>query len=641
MMSTSFDDEIYDVFLNVPSHGIHSPLNLHSFKGYNCIIPFKCSMCLGFVYPFTHAAECIRCLRCVHRTCVLSEAVICDRFLLGPQKPLKGRREAKRNIPSGAQWGVEGEISNDTEFHSPKEPKKMQVAHNSVTTVAMKLDVINGKIDFGKMPFTFPSPGSKDCIWRKSLRAIAAKFNLSRTASIPKNNKALEAYVLSTLTNNNGFAGNVCQILRSFYMEIQFDSDHNALEHARECLDTISCSVLTCLPMELGQDKDKLMILVNTVDRKVLSMNDSAMYYKVWSAAQRLENNSDNFLKLKLRSLRSSDPSFTSMVTDKALEKEVIYRLSQVGSSLTAIDKLCLLVEALKAVAMIASQSTSIPESSTPDPIGNRLVPSDDQEVGSVSRKESAMDALATQHLQDMNVDADLLLKRLVQMLMLYEGEEEDDVANPTAYPLVPETAKNKDYHELEEQTRETVYPPPASTPSATIQLDDSVVQQLRATRRRRLYWHAECCFIASLCRENDWLLGAEGYAMVTLQQALMSLCAQSDPEGERRMEPDGSTAVVGERREGGLGSDLTVEEVSDVVHLDTVDSAAVDNNVNNSTHSESETSSSKQTRKTRSPDTFNSRHKLMSPPLIQRRGKADTARKEEKIMISVPPNSE
>jgi hypothetical protein len=44
-------------------------------------------------------------------------------------------------------------------------------------------------------------------------------------------------------------------------------------------------------------------------------------------------------------------------------------------------------------------------------------------------------------------------------------------------------------------------------------------------TLKYEIYWHAECIYVEFMCRDDQWLLGAEGYALVTLQQALRSIC--------------------------------------------------------------------------------------------------------------------
>jgi hypothetical protein len=44
-------------------------------------------------------------------------------------------------------------------------------------------------------------------------------------------------------------------------------------------------------------------------------------------------------------------------------------------------------------------------------------------------------------------------------------------------------------------------------------------------TLKYEFYWNAESIFVDYMCREYNWLLGAEGYALVTLQQAIRSIC--------------------------------------------------------------------------------------------------------------------
>lgn len=44
-------------------------------------------------------------------------------------------------------------------------------------------------------------------------------------------------------------------------------------------------------------------------------------------------------------------------------------------------------------------------------------------------------------------------------------------------------------------------------------------------TLKYEFYWNAESVFVDHMCQEYTWLLGAEGYALASLQQALVSLC--------------------------------------------------------------------------------------------------------------------
>lgn len=57
----------------------------------------------------------------------------------------------------------------------------------------------------------------------------------------------------------------------------------------------------------------------------------------------------------------------------------------------------------------------------------------------------------------------------------------------------------------------------------------DSLMQKFcqilsHETLKYEFYWNAESIFVDYMCREYNWLLGAEGYALVTLQQALRAL---------------------------------------------------------------------------------------------------------------------
>eukprot|EP01041_Mallomonas_annulata_P001935 gene1935-3755_t len=592
------DDHLYDVLLKVPSHGIHSPWNLHAFRAHTSLIPGKCSMCQGRIYPFTSVAYCVRCNCSVHRHCVLLDHVICDKFLLGPTKTTKKKGLRKKSAGKVERWGVEGEfVGGSSIITSNIQKNKVQVAHAVVTPIASTLDP--SIVDSTAVENT-PAPGSKDCIWRNSLRSIAKKFNLSRTISLPADPLILETFITSLISDITSFPGTVCQTLRSIYLELEFENCHLELAHARECLDNISCAVLTVLPADIAQDKDKLLVIVNAVDRKVLSTNDNAMYEKVWNAAQRLEAPADTRLKKKMLAVRTEQKNLQlqSVHTEGGggsgpgsgsddIDETVIAELSAVGSALTSLDKLHHLVLALRAVARHVAghgQSSNTTTTTTPPSKSmhssenngrNRNRSNEDRELSTQSEESSetglgmvrgggmGMTTVAVEWddgkgveqememLQDMNVDADTLMQRFIAILVNYECDEldhhdqhEHDSTDDGDYHHHDTTTTTHNSFDKDRSFESDNMGVELSTPLShrtqsqfQIQLQynqqssssSSIRKTKRKRRRKKLYWHAECNFIASLCRENDWLLGAEGYAMVTLQQALISLCPNSE----------------------------------------------------------------------------------------------------------------
>jgi hypothetical protein len=83
-------------------------------------------------------------------------------------------------------------------------------------------------------------------------------------------------------------------------MYLKFCSDSDYLVHAREVLDNIACSVVSILPVEIGDDVDSLKMVVTVVDWRVLRQADGSMYDKVFAAAKRMGTRMDNALLARL-----------------------------------------------------------------------------------------------------------------------------------------------------------------------------------------------------------------------------------------------------------------------------------------------------------------------------------------------------
>jgi len=430
--------DLYDIFLLVPSHGIHNPQHLHSFRPFVSMIPARCAVCKSVVFPFSSAAACIRCEIYIHRICVSDLRSVCEKFLLGPIKLSKFKSSCankKEDISGTICWGVDGDIVALSQNKMEKKAyAKVQVPQNVITNVSDKFQIqgiTTPHVHGGDM---IPSPGSKDCIWRRALMLIGKKFNLTHRALLPVEPGELEVFILSMLSNDSTFPGYTSKILRAIYVEMNFPSNLEKLSHARECLDNISSSILTIISENVIDDKDKLITIVNIVDRKMLALNDFAMYDKVWSAAKRLEGKSDYDLKIKMSSLRTylssshrksclqnslptadvfDDESLRNVyvpeyITPGAVEELSLQYMEAVGSALTAIDKLSFLVQGLKIMA-------------------TKLQSGDKGNHGTAQMEAPSAQRLAVDDTSLRDVDADMLLQRLVSMLLLYEREEDKE----------------------------------------------------------------------------------------------------------------------------------------------------------------------------------------------------------------------
>jgi hypothetical protein len=429
-------EELYDVILKVPSNGIHSPWNLHAFRVTRNILPVHCTMCDLIIYPFTISACCVRCNCCVHRHCTRKDKLMCQNFLLGPMGGI-----------SSLTWGVTGSIveSSDENMSFKRSGSKQVQVIQVASPVIQSTSHLLSKIGISSNG-PFPKTGSEECLWRKALRQIATDFNLLKIGSIPNHNPGIIGKITkSLLRDRNSFPGRVAFELRNLFLALVFSSDRDLLTHGREMLDNISCSIFILLPADLNQDL-YLRLVITIVDWFVLKEHDGSIYDHLWNAAHRLTDTMDQIFVNKLLEQRERyhDHPVDSLPPQQQQQLEM--KLSSIPCEYSGMDKLKRLVQVLK---FLSSSSTS-PSQQTPSP------PPCSEDEKNIEQRDFVE--------QDLSVDADLLMKRFIDLIAFY-------------------------------------------------------------TIKYEVYWHAECLFIEFLCTESSWKNDAEGYAFVSLQQALRTLC--------------------------------------------------------------------------------------------------------------------
>jgi hypothetical protein len=417
------------VILKVPSNGIHSPWNLHAFVVTRNIFPMTCLMCSQTIYPFLISARCVRCSCCVHRSCTRKDNHICQKFLLGPMGGIS------------LNWGVTGSIiESGNENFIPRNGTKqvIQVASPIIQSTTNLMSKI------GLSPSgPFPKTGSEECLWRKALRQIASEFNLLRIGSIPNHNPSIIAKITqSLLRDKNSFPGRVAIEFRNLFISLKFPSDRESLVHGREMLDNISCSIFILLPVDIDQNT-YLRLVITIVDWFILRENDGSVYDLLWNASHRITETMDQILVNKLLENRELYDQFPSNLP---MFEEMEMKLSRIPCEYSPMDKLKRLVQVLKYLS-----------STTPLTSDSSIDPTDGGGGDDVSQQDRFLH-------QDLNVDADLLMKRFIDLIAYY-------------------------------------------------------------TIKYEIYWYAECIFIEFLCTESSWKNDADGYAFVSLQQALRSLC--------------------------------------------------------------------------------------------------------------------
>lgn len=339
-------------------------------------------------------------------------------------------------------WGVTGSIiESRNENVIPKYGTKqvIQVASPIVQSTTNLMSKI-GLSSSGP----FPKTGSEECLWRKALRQIASEFNLLRIGSIPNHNQSIIAKITqSLLRDKNSFPGRVAIEFRNLFLSLKFPSDRDSLVHGREMLDNISCSIFILLPADINQNT-YLRLVITIVDWYILRENDGSVYDLLWNASHRMTETMDQTLVNKLLENRELYDQFPSNLP---MFDEIEMKLSRIPCEYSPMDKLKRLVQVLKYL----SSTTPLTSNSSMESTNDVVTPSQQEESDQFLH-------------QDLNVDADLLMKRFIDLIAYY-------------------------------------------------------------TIKYEIYWYAECIFIEFLCTESSWKNDADGYAFVSLQQALRSLC--------------------------------------------------------------------------------------------------------------------
>lgn len=213
-----------------------------------------------------------------------------------------------------------------------------------------------------------PTPGSIDCIWRQELQRIASqKSNSIKRNEFPisiifedvddEYTAALDLVVASVLEDATSFPGQVCSALHSLFLNLKFSCDKDILEHARECLDAIACSLLSVLPVESTPDNShNIENIVRSVDRHVLGLSHNAMYCKAFLAAYLISAESDQKLKSRILQKREEHISNSTIPCEHC--DFVTLVLLHTSVLLSPRDKISQLRKAVQVISNSANKHT-------------------------------------------------------------------------------------------------------------------------------------------------------------------------------------------------------------------------------------------------------------------------------------------
>lgn len=147
---------------------------------------------------------------------------------------------------------------------------------------------------------TIPSPGSIDCIWKKSLENLANNAISNNSLNIclevfPNDLIELEHVVKKIISDSATFPGYTSICLQAIFIDNQFDTAQDVVSHAKECLNSIVSSFFSvCPPVTADTDREIVRVIINTIERHVLRINECDMYHKLFEACRILSQVDDN-----------------------------------------------------------------------------------------------------------------------------------------------------------------------------------------------------------------------------------------------------------------------------------------------------------------------------------------------------------
>ena len=473
---------IYDVLVEVAAYGICSPFNFHSYRRWHVLLPCICHTCKQTMYPIiSTAVSCVRCRAVVHRgICMRSTASDCP-YVNHP-------RTIKRQSAV-----VKEQLSMQYNFRMSMPPliSKTTVIDNKQETVCKNSAAL-------KEAIPIPPPGSIDCIWSKNLQLLANEQSavvkspnisllLRSYSSGDEFLRTLDLVVQSLLDDALSFPGRVCSSLHAIYLNTNFGHDRKSLQHARECLDAITCAVLSALPLEITTKNYAVTEAVSgMVDRHVLGLSHRAMYCKVFLTSQLISDADDkklsslNFDKQKkLNDLKLKHDSMSKeMSANYGTAKATLVSATKMTSPR---DKVSQLRKALQIISRVASTNSNLIDGHIGPTNSDSKMFTDSTSIeprieeiatGSTLVNEIYVDTtVAGVSNEESLVDADALLEVVTQVILSTINSHEGNNAEMI-----------------------------------------------------EIFWFAECAYIESMMNEGDWTLGIESYALATIMQALQSI---------------------------------------------------------------------------------------------------------------------
>jgi hypothetical protein len=287
----------------------------------------------------------------------------------------------------------------------------------------------------------------------------------------------IDGEIFNLLEDRSSFVGSVATNIRRIYLKRNFDSAISTVSEARAALDQVSSALFCVLPSNILDSDGSLQRIVNLCDRFLLAKNDNGMYEKIMIATTELTCRDDASL-FEITSTYDISASDETTVCNFGTT-DAFFR---VVAAVTAMDKLSALSDALRLCV-----SNEFPQIS----VGIHVP--QDTKVADITPKK---------HVRDHHL--------------------------AISAPGI-DSSRSGRYIDSSRSGKE------ASQPEFVAHGADVLIERLLLvicclTRRYKIRWHSLCLFVEMMCPDSSWLLGAEGYSIVTLQQVLNTLHPTTQP---------------------------------------------------------------------------------------------------------------
>jgi hypothetical protein len=542
-----------DIIRSIPLQGLQSPFNSHAFRSVTVFLPAACMVCHVLMYTWTDVVSCVKCNRYSHRSCMRSKDVLCARFAHRAGSSSSSSSAFASMTPSASPRG-----SIRRKSLSPRQAAGRCIWRHELKNLATSTNLFykskNTALNIDSIDEVLANRGSShsrsseelpaDPLLQQSNTSASANsssssssssggsIDLSRSLQLLNDPErrgsrrtvanGIEIIVEAILTDKSSFA---CVVLNSFLPKLLVTLEsykefpditstrqsvsqyEELLKHARQCFDAISLAVVASLPLNEEDTMDSIFLtaVVNICDNYIMCkyQHEGKMLYdelmaicsKACAYTDRILHESLDSIAKKKHALSSSTSPSISL--SQSGMQFVVGALNNVCAKTSGLNKLRNVVTVLHYVANgdieeEKNEQTSIPPET------------DDNTVAVITPPTRGANS---------EIGADLLLEMVTDVLLMQARRS---------------TSAGADADSTSTESPEWNASPVACNWNAQCMFMSFLTAEIPsyATTKQSEYneW-----VDTNIINDGGWTLGAEGYALATLQTALYSISSHTE----------------------------------------------------------------------------------------------------------------